>query len=361
MSRYSRRHEEETEEHTARPGQLSSNGQWIFGAVYAFLALIGFGFGVWAGASKPSKPVEVADARPKETSGQPKPPVIPPVTPTPPANPAPAVATNPDPAPMTPEPAKEPKKEPKPKIVEPKPPTPATPVEPKPADVKPVMFEEIKPILTGYCGNCHGLAGKPKAGIDLRTVAAIMKGGENGDILKVGDPKKSKLYTCLLDGAETPMPPDGKPKPSEKDIKLIHDWILTGAKQRGGTATAPVPKKPIGKVVSFKQVSPIFMGYCGNCHGNVGKPKGGINLFSVAAIMKGGENGDILKVGDPKKSKLYTCLAADADTPMPPNGKPGPKPNELQLIHDWILGGAKERRRSVRGRRGKRRVDLERP
>src|SRR4051794_30887343 len=45
-----------------RPGQLSANGHWVFGSIYAPLTLVGFSFGVWAGAAKP-KPVEVADAK----------------------------------------------------------------------------------------------------------------------------------------------------------------------------------------------------------------------------------------------------------------------------------------------------------
>ena len=43
-----------------RQAQLSSNAHWIFGSIYAGLALVGFGFGVWAGAAKP-RPIETAD------------------------------------------------------------------------------------------------------------------------------------------------------------------------------------------------------------------------------------------------------------------------------------------------------------
>src|SRR5262249_31329586 len=128
-------------------------------------------------------------------------------------------ATNPNPMTTTPKP-----KEPEPKKKEP---------EPKKVDIKPVAFKEVRPILMKYCGNCHGLsAGKPKEGIDLRTVAAIKKGGDNGDILKVGEPMQSKLYTSMLPGASTFMPPDGKPSPEPKELQLIHDWIASGAKER---------------------------------------------------------------------------------------------------------------------------------
>jgi|GEM_PF-2879448 len=220
-------YESDSFEEPTPSGQLSTEGQWLFGALYAVLVVLGFGFGVWAGVSK-SKPVEVADNKPSDKQPEkPKAPVVTPPTstPTPPAT-TPVVTKPPEP---------EPEPEPKPKEPEPKPkpkddPKPPPVVEPKKPDVKAVSFKEIKPILVGYCGNCHGSAGKAKGGVNLLTVAAIMKGGENGDILKAGDPKKSKLYTLMLPDSDNLMPPNGK-GPNEKELKLIHDWILSGAKE----------------------------------------------------------------------------------------------------------------------------------
>ena len=214
-------------------GTLSSNGQWIFGSLYAALTLIGFSFGVWAGASKP-KPVEVAEVKkePTDKPGDRNTPVVKPPVATPPvepkSNPMPPVEVKP----------KEPEPEPKPKEPEPKPPEPKPkepepkPPEPKKVNVKPVSFKEVSKVFVAHCNNCHGSVGKPKAGIDLRTVAAIMKGGEDGAIVKAGDPEKSVLYISLTAEASKPMPPDGKPRPTEAEIKLVHDWIASGAKQR---------------------------------------------------------------------------------------------------------------------------------
>jgi hypothetical protein len=206
-------------------GHLSSNGHWIFGSIYACLTLIGFVFGVWAGAAKP-KPTETAEVKKEPAEKAP-------VQPQHDLGASPAPAS---PEPVFVEPKLEPRTEPKPKT-EPKSdpkPKPETKPAPKPKDAPPkvrqVAFKEIQPIITTYCGNCHGLAGKPKADIDLRTVASIMKGGTSGDIVKAGDPMNSKLYTSLLPGASEPMPPDGKPAPTQKDIMLIRDWIASGAK-----------------------------------------------------------------------------------------------------------------------------------
>jgi len=217
------------------PSELSSNGHWIFGSIYAVLVLIGFSFGVWAGAAKP-KPIEVAEVK-KDIAEKsaPKTTVQPPAGAPPSAGPAiTPKSAEPDAKPKEPEPKpKEPEpqpKEPQPKTKEPEP-KPKEP-EPKKPAVKAVAFKDVAPVFRSYCGNCHGLAGKPKGGVDLRTVAAIMKGGDDGALVKPGDPDKSPLYDSIKAGR---MPPDGKPGPSEKELTLIRDWIAGGAKERRRT------------------------------------------------------------------------------------------------------------------------------
>jgi hypothetical protein len=108
-------------------------------------------------------------------------------------------------------------------------------------------------------------------------------------------------------------------------------------------SAAPVPKDPAPAVVAVsfeKQVRPILMRYCGNCHGNAGKPKGDVDLRTLAAITDP-KNPPILKPGDPKGSQL---LATIEDMSMPPNG-PRPGRGETDVIREWIKGGAKPRRR----------------
>ncbi len=271
-------HEFDTDaDHTAtRPGQLSSNGHWIFGSIFAVLTLVGFGFGVWAGASRP-KPVEVADKQkdkdnaPKPNDPQVKPPpAVTPPNPNPNANPTPVEPKPMDPKPMDPKPMDpEPKTkdDPKPKNPDPKPKDDPKPPsgkgdgglasigggltkEPgtKPPVVvgKAVSFKtDVLPLFQKYCISCHGaFAGKQRGNLDVRTIMALMKGGDNGDVLKVGDPKKSTLYTSMLPGANEQMPPDGKPQPTDKEKQVIHDWIASGAKPRRTTVRRRVGPRP---------------------------------------------------------------------------------------------------------------------
>lgn len=209
-------------------GKLSSNGQWIFGSIFAGFLLVGFSFGVWAGVSKPKaveKPTEVAEAKKEEKS-------------------APVAVKPVEPKPKEKEPVVEPKKELElKKETEPKKETEIKPeikkeadpkpkeTEPKKVDFKSVSFKEIEPVFRTYCNNCHGSVGKPKGGVDLRTIAAIMKGKDGEAIVKVGDPEKSLLYQTMKPPTAT-MPPDGKQGPNEKELKLVYDWIGSGAKPR---------------------------------------------------------------------------------------------------------------------------------
>lgn len=106
-----------------------------------------------------------------------------------------------------------------------------------PAGLTPVSFQkDVLPIFRAYCLNCHGAgSGKPKGGVDLRTVAAIMKGG-GAPILVVGQPEKSAIYTTIEDMS---MPPEGK-RPTPQELAIIRNWILTGAKER--RRRSPLPK-----------------------------------------------------------------------------------------------------------------------
>ncbi len=207
-----------------RNGQLSANAHWLFGSFYAVLTLVGFAFGVWAGAAKP-KPTEVADAKQKEKDNTDKPSEKQKPTATPPVVSPEPKAKDVEPKAKEPEPkVKEP--EPKPKEPDPK----ARDPEPKSVDAR-VVFKEVEPIFRAYCIECHGAPGKrPGGGVDLRTLVAIKKGDKNGDaILVPGNPEKSAIYESITSGR---MPDGGKTPPPPDKLLLLKNWIQSGAKER---------------------------------------------------------------------------------------------------------------------------------
>lgn len=211
------------------PEPLSTNAKFAAWVALGGLALVGFGFGLWAGTRPPEpKPKEVAKAAPPEA---PKKVVKPDPQPEPKPDPKPEpVVKTPEPKPEPPPKPKEPEvvaKKPEPEVVVKKPdPKP----EPKPApkaNVPELTYaKDIMPLVRSHCLTCHGTP-QIKGGFDMRTLAGVMKGGDSGDALKAGDPSKGSLWTLVKDGE---MPPAGKPKMTDAEKKLFHDWIAGGAK-----------------------------------------------------------------------------------------------------------------------------------
>ena len=90
-------------------------------------------------------------------------------------------------------------------------------------------------------------------------------------------------------------------------------------------------------------IAPIFESKCVNCHGPA-KSKGGLRLDSYAAVLKGGEDGLVVKPGAAAQSDILqrVLLPADTDDHMPPAGKPQLTAGEIALLQWWIGAGAPE-------------------
>lgn len=93
------------------------------------------------------------------------------------------------------------------------------------AAAAPPSFEaDILPILQSNCASCHGGVHK-KNGLDLRSKAALLKGGKSGPAIVPGDVDKSLLWKKVT-GDE--MPKEGE-KLSAKEKDTLRAWIAAGA------------------------------------------------------------------------------------------------------------------------------------
>jgi hypothetical protein len=140
---------------------------------------------------------------------------------------------------VPPPPVKEPPKlveKPIEKPVEPpaKPPVAEAPVAPKPAKpatpaVTNLTFQrDILPILKNKCIGCHGENKKKlKGGLDVSTLAALLKGGDSGPAINRADPETSPLWETVASGQ---MPPGKSTKMDASEKKKLHDWIVGGGK-----------------------------------------------------------------------------------------------------------------------------------
>jgi len=217
--------------------------------VYGFLVLVGFFFGIVTGYEKPRPAVAKKEKEPTPTRVVPEPKPTP--KPTPNTNiqdtkkeepkeemkkeepKTEETKTDPKPEPKTeldpkPEPKTDPKPEPK---TDPKPEPKTEPKKEDPKEiVKAVAFKDVVPILRTHCANCHGAVGKAKADVDVTTYDKLMKSPSGiGKSIVAGNAEKSGLLASILNGE---MPPEGKPKPTEKEIATLRNWILSGAKPR---------------------------------------------------------------------------------------------------------------------------------
>jgi cytochrome c551/c552 len=112
----------------------------------------------------------------------------------------------------------------------------------------------------------------------------------------------------------------------------------------GTTTTASTTGATASNAAGFAGVSDVFNHNCMPCH-NAAKHRGGLSLASYADAMKGGDDGVVIKAGDPDNSLLVKLLNGPSDNPkivkMPMGGK-NMDPADIQKISDWVKAGAKE-------------------
>ncbi len=110
----------------------------------------------------------------------------------------------------------------------------------------------------------------------------------------------------------------------------------------GGVAAA-APTDDQGIAFFEKQVRPLLVERCYECHSAEKKTKGGLALDTREATLKGGDSGPALVAGNVEKSKLIEAIRyQNHDLQMPPKRQLAP--NELKVLEDWIKMGAPDPR-----------------
>ncbi|MBC8288963.1 MAG: hypothetical protein H8E37_01480, partial [Planctomycetes bacterium] len=92
--------------------------------------------------------------------------------------------------------------------------------------------ESVAPIVSRRCLACHN-AKTAKGRYNMENFAGIMKGGESGAAIEIGDAESSTLFAMIEDGS---MPKDADPL-SPQQLAAVKKWIETGAVLDAGFAT----------------------------------------------------------------------------------------------------------------------------
>ena len=96
-----------------------------------------------------------------------------------------------------------------------------------------LFVRRIAPLLQEKCMACHGNdEAKIKGGLDMRSLASSLKGGEsNKPALVAGRPEHSPLYLAITRQHDDwePMPPKDADKLNLEQVGWIKEWIVKGA------------------------------------------------------------------------------------------------------------------------------------
>jgi len=97
-----------------------------------------------------------------------------------------------------------------------------------------IFKDAISPILNSKCTSCHN-SNKRKGELILTSFSEIMKGGENGAVIKPGSLASSEIYrriTLPRDHKDF-MPSEGKRPLSDEQLAIIEWWIEKDAPENG--------------------------------------------------------------------------------------------------------------------------------
>jgi mono/diheme cytochrome c family protein len=103
-------------------------------------------------------------------------------------------------------------------------------------DAAVLWTDKVQPLLDVNCIKCHGPL-QQKSGLELDTIDALMKGGDDGAVIVPGKPQESRLYKNLASDAEQHMPP--KKQLTEADRKAVREWIASMSAAAIEPATKP--------------------------------------------------------------------------------------------------------------------------
>jgi len=97
-----------------------------------------------------------------------------------------------------------------------------------------IYLDLVQPMLDSKCTSCHN-PGKKKGGLLLTSYTALMQGGENGEVIAIGDVNASELFrrVTLPENHDDFMPSEGKRPLTEEEVDIIGFWIAAGAPPQG--------------------------------------------------------------------------------------------------------------------------------
>ncbi|WP_245817982.1 DUF1549 domain-containing protein [Granulicella rosea] len=222
------------------------------------------------------------------------------------------------------------------------------------------FFEQnIRPVLTNSCYDCHSTQTRAAGGLRVDDRDALLKGGRTGPAIVLGKPEDSLLLQRIQTDDLKKRMPKGEDDPlPAKDIANLRTWIQQGAFWPEGkpvASAAPEAAKPVRtSAVAYprpatpeqlayfeKNVRPILVNRCYNCHSDAFKEAGGLRVDVGISIFSGGNEGPVIIPGHPEKSLLIERVkTADTKKRMPQESTESLPAEEVAILERWIKDGA---------------------
>lgn len=193
-----------------------------------------------------------------------------------------------------------------------------------PALLEKVSYQMVnQQIFSPKCISCHGDSG----GVNLESYNAII-----GHLDKI---KQSALK-------DQSMPKSPYPKLTEQDLILLATWIQAGAPETAldGSNQPPVQIEPLKP--TFKSIQQnILQKKCLICH-SPGNEAERVSLNTPEEMIDSPYG--IIVPGLPDESGLVLVTLPTARKRMPPpkSGFATLKPEEIEIVKEWIANGAKD-------------------
>jgi Protein of unknown function (DUF1553)/Protein of unknown function (DUF1549)/Planctomycete cytochrome C len=99
--------------------------------------------------------------------------------------------------------------------------------------------EQIRPILAGKCGECHG-PDEPENGLRLTSREELLQGGKSGPAAVEKMSAESLLIQAVMRQGKLKMPPDSKLRDDE--VAALRKWVDMGLPWPVKTGPAPKPR-----------------------------------------------------------------------------------------------------------------------
>ena len=140
--------------------------------------------------------------------------------------------------------------------------------------------------------------------------------------------------------AESKLPLQNLPKMVFKNLQFPWYFLLLWMSGANGFSAAQADEA----VAYFeKEVRPILVERCYECHSAEKKIKGGLALDTRDGTLKGGDTGAAVVAGNPDKSLLIEAIRYENhDLQMPP--KKRLKEGEIKVLEEWVRRGAADPR-----------------